>query len=87
MRRTYVYRDGELVEKAQAETRERLEFSVQPDVHFASHQLPRNWEHHKEAGGEFNAKGQPVFSNRKQIEESMARARGEEGTTIYHNEL
>ena len=87
MRRTYVYRDGKLVEKVPTGPQERVELSIQPDINFASNQLPRNWVHHEEAGGEFNAKGQPVFSNRKQIEESMARARGEEGTTIYHNEL
>jgi len=87
MRRTYVYRNGKVVEKKAARTRRRVELSVQQDIGFASHQLPRNWVHHEDSGGEFNDKGQPVFSNRKQIEESMARARGEEGTTIYHNEL
>ncbi len=87
MRRTYVFRNGKMVEKKATRARARVELSVQPDINFASHQLPRNWVHHEQAGGEFNDKGQPVFSTRKQIEESMARARGEEGTTIYHNEL
>ena len=62
-------------------------FSVAPDIGFESRQLPRNWQHHKDAGGEFSPDGKPIFGDRKQIEESMARARGEEGTFIEYNEL
>jgi hypothetical protein len=87
MRTTYIYRDGEVVEKQESGLQDRLLFSVAPDIGFASYQLPKNWVHHKEAGGEFTERGQPIFGSRKQIEESMAHARGEDGTTIEYNEL
>ena len=87
MRRTYVWKDGKVVEKEVPKTEDGLLFSVAPDIGFASYQLPKNWAHHKDAGGEFTARGQPIFGDRKQIEESMARARGEDGTTIEYNEL
>ena len=50
---------------------------------FESHQLPRNWIHHK---GEFSPSGKPRYSNRKEIEEDMARARNA-GTEIEYGEL
>ena len=87
MRRTYVWKDGKVVEKEVPKTEDGLLFSVAPDIGFASYQLPKNWSHHKDAGGEFTDRGQPIFGDRKQIEESMARARGEDGTTIEYNEL
>ena len=86
-RRTFVWREGEVVEKVAAQTEDGMLFSVAPDIGFQSYQLPRNWKHHKDAGGEFAPDGKPIFGDRKQIEESMARARGEEGTTIEYNEL
>ena len=87
MRKTFIYQDGKVVEKLQPVADENVLFSVAPDIGFASYQLPKNWVHHKGAGGEFTERGQPIFGSRKQIEESMARARGEEGTTIEYNEL
>ena len=86
-RRTYVFRNGEMVEKKQPRRKKNIEFSVAPDIGFASYQLPKNWQHHQDAGGEFTDRGQPIFSSRKQIEEAMARARGEAGTLIEYNEL
>lgn len=87
MRRTFVVRNGKVVEKEQIQREDGVLFSVAPDIGFASYQMPKGWKHHKDAGGKFTERGQPIFENRQQIEESMARARGEDGTTIEYNEL
>ena len=87
-RRTFVVRDGKVVEVKKSVTYEGgVQISVQPNIGFESYQLPRNWKHHKDAGGKFAPDGKPIFGDRRQIEESMARARGEDGTTIEYNEL
>lgn len=51
---------------------------------FESHQLPRYWKHHK---GEFAPNGKPRFATRKQVDEAMARCRGDEGQEIGYGEL
>ncbi len=53
---------------------------------FESHQLPRNWKHHKDNGGLFSPEGKPRFSSKAQIDEAMAAAR-HEGTEIAYGEL
>lgn len=87
MRRTFVVKNGRVVEKEPEVAPDRMQIKCPADIHFASHQLPRNWKHHADSGGEFNAKGQPVFDSSKQVRESVARCRGEEGTNIEYNEL
>jgi len=57
---------------------------VRKDEAFQSHQLPKNWKHHK---GEFDKKGRPVFRNMREAHEAARRARGEEGTHLYYDEL
>ena len=64
--------------------RSNLTIISRRDVNFASSQLPKNWKHHK---GEFDSAGRPVFTNRRQIENSMARAREEEGLNIEYDQL
>ena len=64
--------------------RSKLTIISRKDVNFASSQLPKNWKHHR---GEFDSAGRPVFTNRRQIENSMARARDEEGITIEYDQL
>jgi hypothetical protein len=87
-RRTFVWKDGRVVEVEKSVPYDGgVQISVEPDIGFESYQLPRNWKHHKDAGGEFAPDGKPIFGDRKQIEESMARARGEDDTTIEYNEL
>ncbi len=51
---------------------------VKKDRHVRSQSLPRNYVHHKNAGGKFNRLGQPLFDSKKQIRETTARSRGEE---------
>jgi hypothetical protein len=62
----------------------RFGIIVKKTPNFASNQLPRNWKHHK---GQFDSKGRPVFTNRREIENSMARARDKEGITIEYDQL
>jgi hypothetical protein len=50
---------------------------------FESHQLPRNWKHHK---GEFGPTGKPRFANKAEVDEAVARARGDD-TEIAYGEL
>lgn len=50
------------------------------EICFASHQLPKGDIHHKRAGGAFDDKNRPVFTNRKQAQEYAART---EGVTTY----
>ena len=57
---------------------------VRPDIHFESHQLPRNWKHHT---GNFSPEGKPRFSSRQEVREAIARADHNEGTQIEYNEL
>ena len=64
--------------------RSRLTIVSRRDLNFVSSQLPRNWKHHK---GEFDKQGRPVFTNRRELENSMARARDKEGITIEYDEL
>ena len=64
--------------------RSKLTIISRKDVNFASSQLPKNWKHHK---GEFDSAGRPVFTNRRQIENSMARARDKEGVNIEYDQL
>ena len=64
--------------------RSNLTIISRKELNFASNQLPKNWKHHK---GEFDSAGRPVFTNRRQIENSMARARDEEGITIEYDQL
>jgi len=64
--------------------RSNLTIISRKELNFASNQLPKNWKHHK---GEFDSAGRPVFTSRRQIENSMARARDEEGITIEYDQL
>jgi len=50
---------------------------------FESHQLPRWWKHHK---GEFGPTGKPRFSNRGEVDESVARA-NDDDTEIKYGEM
>lgn len=47
---------------------------VVPNTQFVSHQLPRYYPAHKEAGGTFTKEGKPVFTSRRQMTESQAAA-------------
>jgi hypothetical protein len=49
------------------------------DRHFVSKSLPLNYKHHRDAGGKFNKKGQPIFESMRQVQQTAARSRGEEG--------
>lgn len=51
---------------------------------FESHQLPRNWKHHK---GEFSPEGKPRFNSKQEIKEACARASHLEGQEVRHGEL
>lgn len=55
------------------------EASVQQDIHFRSQTLPPNYKYAREAGVPMNAKGEPQFSSRAQIDRmlSLANAAGE----------
>jgi hypothetical protein len=64
--------------------RSNLTIISRKELNFASNQLPKNWKHHR---GEFDSAGRPVFTSRRQIENSMARARDEEGITIEYDQL
>ncbi len=50
---------------------------------FESHQLPRWWKHHK---GAFGPTGKPRFSNRGEVDESVARA-NDDDTEMRYGEL
>lgn len=54
------------------------------DGRFKSYQLPRFDPHHK---GEFSPQGHPLFTSRRQAEETAARTQGETGVETRYGEL
>lgn len=84
MRRTYVVRDGELVEKVAAASGDTLDIHARSDVRFVSRQLPRNWKNHK---GDFTANGMPKFHNRTEANEAARRMSGEENVICEYDAL
>lgn len=65
-------------------TRSNPRIIVRKDEAFRSQAAPRNWKHHK---GEFDKKGRPIFRNMYEAHEATRRARGEEGSQVYYDEL
>ena len=77
MRRRYVYRDGQIIEKSidpRPET-PAPDALVKQDVQFESRQLPKHWKNHK---GSFSADGKPQFNSRYEAHEAAKRMAGEE---------
>ena len=84
MRRTYVYRDGQLVEKQIAQRAEAPDIACRSDVQFESRQLPKNWKNHT---GSFSADGKPQFHRRYEAHEAAKRMAGEEDMICHYDEL
>lgn len=81
-----VFRNAEegWVELVAPVAEEGLQVSVSRNIHFSSSQLPKNWKHHK---GAFDKNGKPIYTDRREIANDMARAGYEDGTEIEYDAL
>lgn len=53
------------------------------DGTLVSTQFPRNYKHHRDAGGTFDERGRCVFTSRAQMFETAARGMGEGDNVIF----
>ena len=72
------------VEKEIAPVEEGVQARVSRNIHFASTQLPKRWKHHK---GAFDKNGKPIYTDRREIANDMARACWEDGTSMEYDAL
>jgi len=72
------------VEKEIAPVEEGVQARVSRNVDFSSTQMPKYWKHHK---GRFDENGKPIYTDRREIANDMARADWEEGTNIEYDAL
>ena len=85
MRRTYVYRDGKMVEKKTTRRSSAApEAIVRSDVRFESRQLPKFWQNHT---GTFSSDGKPQCNSRYEATEAAKRMSGEEDVNCEYDAL
>jgi len=83
---TLIWRNAEegWIEKESAKPVDGVEVNVRRDIYFSSSQLPKNWKYHE---GAFDKNGKPIYTNRRDIENDIARAGYADGTEIEYDAL
>ena len=56
---------------------------VRESIGFKSYSLPPNYKYHADRGGKFDTDGQPIFTSRKELGETLAAANDHEEELFY----